>query len=93
MTREANLFEESNGSPVEGFFRLMKSGTNVPPAWIERSSESRRKRQKALGEALQAHSLDALELLRDWEIAYRKECFYYGLRVLLELHRSGKTKY
>lgn len=93
MPREANLFEESNGSPVEGFFRLLKSGNNIPPAWIDRSTESRRRRQKALGKALRANSLEAVELLREWELAYRKECFYRGLRALLELHRSGKTTY
>lgn len=93
MPRDANLFEECNGSPVEGFFRLLKSGSNIPPSWIERSAESRRRRQKDLGKALLARSLDAVELLREWELAHRKECFYYGLRTLLELHRSGKTKY
>jgi len=27
--------------------------------------------------------------LREWEKRYNKECFYYGLRVLLELGRKG----
>ena len=35
---------------------------------------------------------DAIQALRDWELSYRKECFYYGLRVLLELARDGKSK-
>lgn len=30
--------------------------------------------------------------LEDWELRFRKECFYHGLRVLLELERKGKTK-
>jgi hypothetical protein len=30
--------------------------------------------------------------LEEWELAYRKECFYYGIRVLLDLDRTGKTK-
>lgn len=29
---------------------------------------------------------------RQWGIAYQKECFYYGQRVLLELERAGSTK-
>lgn len=93
MPKEANLFEECNGSPVEGFFRLLKSRSNIPPSWIDRSSESRRRRQKELGKALHAKSLDAVEFMREWELAYRKECFYYGLRALLELYRRGKTEY
>jgi hypothetical protein len=31
-------------------------------------------------------------ILRQWGIAYQKECFYYGLRVLLELERAGPTR-
>lgn len=92
MPREAALFEECNGSPVEGFFRILQRGGNIPPSWIERSSASRKQREKALGKALKARSLDAVPLLREWEIAYRKECFYHGVRALLEMHRSGKTK-
>ena len=93
MPREATLFEDCGGSAVEGFFRLIQDGGNIPPAWIERSSESRKSRQRELGRALTANSLAAVNLLKDWEVAYRKECFYYGLRALLELHRSGKTDY
>ena len=31
-------------------------------------------------------------LLRTWEVAYRKESFYNGLRALLELSRDAETK-
>lgn len=93
MPREANLFESCDGSPVEGLFRLLQDGGNIPPSWVERSSASRVMRQKALAKALQANSLDAVAFLRDWEVAYKKECFYYGLRALLELQRTGKTQY
>jgi hypothetical protein len=61
--------------------------------WIERSRASRVTRQQALGKALKENSLDAVALLRDWELAYQKECFYHGVRALLELRRTGKTKY
>ena len=30
--------------------------------------------------------------LKEWEVAYQKECFYYGIRVLLELDREGETQ-
>jgi hypothetical protein len=93
MPREAHLFDDCRGSPVEGFLHLLQDGGNIPPMWIERSTASRVNRQKMLAKALRANSLDAIALLRDWELAYQKECFYYGVRVLLELRRTGKTKY
>ena len=93
MPREAGLFESARGSVVEAYFLLRKEGANIPPMWIERAAESRKIREKELGEALESNSLDAVNLLKDWEIAYQKECFYYGLRALLELQRKGRTDY
>lgn len=92
MPRKAGLFEDSNGSVVEAYFLLRKGGGNIPPQWINRAEQSRKERQKELGKMLHAKSLNAVVLLKDWEIAYKKECFYYGLRALLELERNGKTK-
>jgi hypothetical protein len=91
MPREASLFDEANGSPVEGFLLLKRDGGNIPPMWIERATESRKNREKALKKALKTNSLDAIHLLRDWELAYRKECFYYGIRALLDISRNGST--
>ena len=31
-----------------------------------------------------------IQAVEDWERVYRKECFYRGLRVLLELERDGQ---
>jgi len=31
-------------------------------------------------------------LLRAWELAYRKEIFYNGVRALLEMSRDGNNK-
>jgi len=45
-----------------------------------------------MAKPLKASQLDAANLIRKWELAYRKECFYRGLRALLELERAGKTK-
>lgn len=92
MPREAGLFEAANGSVVAGYFLLRQRGGNIPPNWIERALDSRKSRQKELGKLLKIKSLDALPFLKDWELAYQKECFYYGLRILLELERKGKTK-
>ncbi len=92
MPREATLFDETSGSSSEAYLLLSRDGGNIPPAWIDRASESRKKRENELAKALQDNSLDAVHLLRDWELAYKKECFYYGIRVLMELKRSGKSK-
>jgi hypothetical protein len=92
MPREARLFDETGGSALEAYLLLRQDGGNIPPAWIDRANAARKNREKALAQALGKNSLDALPLLRDWELAYRKECFYYGIRALMELQRSGKTK-
>lgn len=92
MPREATLFEETKGNSVEAYLLLRRGGGNIPPAWIDRANASRKNREKALAKALRANSLDAISLLREWDLAYRKECFYYGIRALMELQRSGKTK-
>jgi hypothetical protein len=92
MPREAGLFEKSDGSVVKAFHILRQNGGNIPPNWIDRSSASRKSRQKELGTLLRSKSIDAVPLLEDWELSYQKECFYYGLRVLLELERKGKSK-
>ena len=92
MPREAGLFEKSGGNVVKAYHILRQNSSNIPPNWIKRSKESRKNRQTKLGKQLQSKSIDAVPFLEDWEIAYQKECFYYGLRVLLELERHGKTK-
>ncbi len=93
MAREAGLFEAANGSIVEAYFLLRKGGKNIPPAWIDRATQSRKSRQRGMAKLLKSKSIDAIPLLKDWEVSYRKECFYYGLRALLELERHGKTQY
>ena len=91
MAREAGLFETTNGDIFLAYILIREQGTNIPPAWIERSTKSRKNREKILGKLLKSNSLDAVKHIQDWNIAYRKECFYYGLRALLELQRKGKT--
>ncbi len=91
MPREASLFETANGSVVEAYFLLREQHANIPPMWIKRAAQLRKSRQKSLGKLLKAKSLDAITVLKDWELSFRKECFYYGLRTLLELERTGKT--
>lgn len=93
MPREAGLFDQTRGNVVEAFLLLREEGKNIPPAWIDRSRESRKQREKALAIKLKAGHLDSYNMMRDWDIAYRKECFYNGLRALMELERKGKTKH
>jgi len=92
MPREAGLFEMAGGSPLRGYLLLRQQGGNIPPQWIERSSESRRSRQKKLVQVLRKGSIRDIPDVEDWEVAYRKECFYRGIRILFELERAGKTK-
>lgn len=91
MPREAQLFDATEGNLFLAFLALREQGVNIPPNWLERSRESRKKREKELGKLLRAGKLDAANFIREWELYYRKECFYYGLRALLELERKGRT--
>jgi hypothetical protein len=93
MTRQATLFDEASGSPLRGYLLLRSRGSaNIPPAWIDRSRHSRKAREKAVAAGLKSGGVAAVMTLEDWELAYRKECFYHGIRVLLELERAGKTR-
>lgn len=93
MAREAALFDGTKGNVVEAFLLLREEGKNIPPNWIDRATASRKSRETELAKLLKAGKLDAFNLMRDWWLAYQKECFYYGLRALMELERKGKTKY
>ena len=92
MPRDATLYESTGGNLFEAYLALRESGANIPPNWIERARESRKAREAEMAKPLKASQLDAANLIRKWELAYRKECFYRGLRALLELERAGKTK-
>lgn len=93
MPREAALFEMSGGSPLRAYLLLKTEGSaNIPPNWIERAHKSRKSREQEIARLLQKGKPKDILALEDWELAYRKECFYRGLRVLLELERQGKSK-
>jgi hypothetical protein len=93
MSREAGLFDEANGSPLRGYL-LLKSrrGGNIPPNWIVRSRKSRKGREKDVATAFKKSKRTRMTTLEDWELAYRKECFYRGIRALLDLEREGETR-
>jgi len=92
-TPEITLFEEAEGDVLEGFLLVKARDVNIPPSWFERTSESRRHRHEGVAAALSAGDWAGVETLRDWNDAYRKECFYYGVRVLLELDRNGVSEW
>jgi hypothetical protein len=93
MPKDATLFEAAGGSPVRGYLLLKQNGSgNIPPMWIQRAFESRKKREVAVAKALRKGSVADVLKLEAWELTYDKECFYHGIRVLLELERSGKSK-
>jgi len=92
MSRKAELFAAAGGSVLRGYRLLQRGGANIPPMWIARASQSRCRLHKDVAQALRRKSKAGLSTLREWEKRYNKECFYYGLRVLLELARKGKTR-
>jgi hypothetical protein len=92
MPRVAGLFEMAGGSPLRGYLLLRQQGGNIPPQWIKRSRESRRSRQERIAQILRKGSVRDMLSVEDWEVAYRKECFYQGIRILFELERAGKTR-
>jgi hypothetical protein len=91
MEDESTLFERAAGNSVTGYLLLKSTGGNVPPNWIKRYAESRVKKHSEVAAALKG-GLEGYAILLDWEEAYRKECFYRGIRALFELERDGKTK-
>jgi len=92
MPREATLFDESGGSVLRAYLLLKNAGSaNIPPNWIERAKESRKNREKAVASSLKTGKVQDILRLEQWELAYKKECFYRGLRVLLELEREGSS--
>jgi hypothetical protein len=92
MKDELTLYEQANGDPVEGYLLLKSQGGNVPPNWVERYTESRKKKHMGVAKALKK-GFAGYAVLLDWQEAYKRECFYYAIRALFELERKGKTEY
>jgi hypothetical protein len=92
MQDDGTLFERSGGSPLRGYLLMRSQRKNVPPKWIERYRGSRERQEKEVAKALKNGRLPDVVLVESWERAYRNECFYQGIRALMELERSGRTK-
>ena len=106
MPREAKLFESADGSPSRALFKLeanippnwiaraRRSRKGLEPDLVVSMKKVRRlRRSRPNAQAtIRAAQQELKMLLRTWEVAYRKESFYNGLRALLELSRDGETK-
>jgi hypothetical protein len=106
MPREAQLFESAQGSPSRALFKLQgnippnwiararRSRKSLEPdliASMKKLRKLRKTRPKALA-TIKVADQELKALLKAWELAYRKESFYNGLRALLEISRDGETK-
>ena len=106
MPREAKLFDSANGSPSRALFKLQgnippnwiarsrRARKNLEPdlvAAMRKVRRLRKSRPKALA-TIKAAQQELTALLKAWEVAYRKESFYNGLRALLEISRDGETR-
>lgn len=106
MAREARLFNSTSGSPSRGFLRLSgnlppswiarakRSRKGLEPVVLKLIRKVRRLRSKRPNAraTIRAAETEMRAALREWETAYQKECFYYGIRALLELDRKGSTR-
>jgi hypothetical protein len=106
MPREAKLFESAKGFPTRALFKLQgnippnwiararRSRKSLEPdlvAAMKKVRRLRKSRPKAQA-TIKAAAQELKMVLKAWELAYRKESFYNGLRALLEISREGETK-
>ena len=105
MSREPKFFNAVNGSPSRGFLRFVgnlppswidrafESRKTLEPDVLKalRKLKRLRARRPNAKATIKAADGELRAALKEWELAYRKECFYYGIRVLLELERNGST--
>lgn len=104
--REAKLFTSSQGSAVRGYLKFQgnispswiqharTSRKRIEPEIVEaflslKRLQTRRPRAHV---AIRNAKKEFRSILDRWGIAYGKENFYRGIRVLLELQRSGSSK-
>jgi hypothetical protein len=106
MPRQARLFTSSAGSAARGFLkfranippRWIKNSRNsrkrIEPEIVRtlHNLMTIRKRRPRARVAQQQMKKDLKAVLSRWETAYNKENFYRGIRILLELQRSGSSR-
>ena len=106
MPREAKLFLSSSGSVVRGFLkfranipprwiknaRISRKRLEPEIAKALRNVKTVQLKRPHARAALKDAKHHAKTVMAHWETAYQKENFYRGIRVLLELERSGSSK-
>lgn len=102
MPREAKLFSSSSGSVVRGFLKFRAnipprwiknartSCKRVEPEVVRnlRTLKKLIKNRPHARVAIKDARKELKAVLQRWEVAYNKESFYRGIRILLELQRS-----
>ena len=105
MPREAKLFSSSAGSVVRGYLKFRANITprwirnartsrkRVEPEIVRsfRVLSQLEKNRPRARIAIESAAKDSRAVLQRWETAYNKENFYRGIRILLELQRSGSS--
>ena len=105
MAREARFFESSSGSAVRGYLKFRanipprwiknarSSRKRIEPEIVQALRRLARLRKNRPGArvAIKNEGKDLRGVLQRWETAYRKENFYRGIRILLELQRNGSS--
>ncbi len=103
--REAKLFSSSSGSVVRGFLKFranipprwirnaQNSRKRIEPEIVRSFSalQRLRKNRPRARVAINGARMRLRATLQRWEIAYSKENFYRGIRILLELQRNGSS--
>jgi hypothetical protein len=106
MPREAKLFASSGGSAVRAFLkfranippRWIKNARNsrkrIEPEVVAafRSFRHLQKNRPRARVAIRNAQRELRGVLDRWKVAHDKENFYRGIRVLLELQRSGMSR-
>lgn len=75
MPQEADLLDTTDGNLLIAYLTLREESANIPPAWLDRSRESHKKREKELGCLLKAGKLDAANYIREWELYFARSVF------------------
>lgn len=106
MPREARLFESVDGSPARALLRFdanippncilrarrLRKGLEPDIAQAMKTLKKLRDKRPGARATIRAAEQDLRARLKAWELAYRKESFYNGLRALLEISREGSSR-
>ena len=106
MPREARFFDSCLGSPAKGFRKMQGNipprwidNARISRKTVEPSIKKCLLKLKDLRmnhprskSAIKNATKDLRGILNQWELRYRKEAFYRGVRTLLEIDRDGSSK-